>query len=132
VVVAIIQLRKLKIEEEKGSRPTLFGPGLFDPNVEIKFVNVIQRSGAVRVCRVGDERFRPVAQLIRLLRHLKLVIHPEVICWSKIEKNSVLVANNDGRSRIASVYGAAEVVQSLVGVLRAEGRQRAVRGHVQL
>jgi hypothetical protein len=37
VVVAIIQLKKLKIEAEKGFRRTLFEPELVDPNTEINF-----------------------------------------------------------------------------------------------
>jgi len=39
VVVAIIQIKNLKIEAEKGFRRTLFEPELVDPNVEINFVN---------------------------------------------------------------------------------------------
>jgi len=38
VVVAIIQIKNLKIEAEKGFRRTLFEPELVDPNVEINFV----------------------------------------------------------------------------------------------
>ena len=38
VVVAIIQMKNLKIEAEKGFRRTLFEPELVDPNVEINFV----------------------------------------------------------------------------------------------
>ena len=38
MVVAIIQIKNLKIEAEKGFRRTLFEPELVDPNVEINFV----------------------------------------------------------------------------------------------
>ena len=38
MVVAIIQMKNLKIEAEKGFRRTLFEPELVDPNVEINFV----------------------------------------------------------------------------------------------
>jgi hypothetical protein len=38
VVVAIIQIKNLKIEAEKGFRRTLFEPELVDPNMEINFV----------------------------------------------------------------------------------------------
>jgi hypothetical protein len=38
VVGAIIQMKNLKIEAEKGFRRTLFEPELVDPNVEINFV----------------------------------------------------------------------------------------------
>jgi len=38
VLVAIIQIKNLKIEAEKGFRRTLFEPELVDPNVEINFV----------------------------------------------------------------------------------------------
>jgi len=38
VVVAIIQMKNLKIEAEKGFRQTLFEPELVDPNMEINFV----------------------------------------------------------------------------------------------
>jgi len=38
VVVAIIQMKNLKIEAEKGFRRTLFEPELVDPNSEINFV----------------------------------------------------------------------------------------------
>jgi hypothetical protein len=39
VTVAIIQIKNLKIEAEKGFRGTLFDPELVDPNLEINFVN---------------------------------------------------------------------------------------------
>ena len=39
MTVAIIQIKNLKIEAEKGFRRTLFEPELVDPNVEINFVN---------------------------------------------------------------------------------------------
>ena len=39
VVVAIIQMKNLKIEAEKGFRRTLFEPELVDPNMEINFDN---------------------------------------------------------------------------------------------
>lgn len=39
VIVAIIQIKNLKIVAEKGFRRTLFGPELVDPNLEINFVN---------------------------------------------------------------------------------------------
>jgi len=39
VIVAIIQIKNLKIEAEKGFRRTLFDPELVDPNLEINFVN---------------------------------------------------------------------------------------------
>jgi hypothetical protein len=35
--VAIIQMKHLRIEVEKGFRWTMFGPELVDPNVEINF-----------------------------------------------------------------------------------------------
>ena len=38
MVVAIIQIKNLKIEAEKGFRRTLFEPELVDPNMEINFV----------------------------------------------------------------------------------------------
>jgi len=38
VVVANIQLKKLKVQAEKGFRRTLFEPELVDPNSEINFV----------------------------------------------------------------------------------------------
>jgi hypothetical protein len=38
VVVAIIQMKNLKVEAEKGFRRTLFEPELVDPNMEINFV----------------------------------------------------------------------------------------------
>lgn len=38
MVVAIIQMKNLKIEAEKGFRRTLFEPELVDPNMEINFV----------------------------------------------------------------------------------------------
>jgi len=38
VIVAIIQMKNLKIEAEKGFRRTLFEPELVDPNMEINFV----------------------------------------------------------------------------------------------
>jgi hypothetical protein len=38
VIVAIIQIKNLKIVAEKGFRRTLFGPELVDPNSEINFV----------------------------------------------------------------------------------------------
>jgi len=38
VVVAIIKIKNLKIEAEKGFRRTLFEPELVDPNSEINFV----------------------------------------------------------------------------------------------
>jgi hypothetical protein len=37
VTVAIIQMKNLRIEVEKGFRWTMFGPELVDPNVEINF-----------------------------------------------------------------------------------------------
>jgi len=37
--VAIIQMKNLRIEVEKGFRWTMFGPELVDPNVEINFDN---------------------------------------------------------------------------------------------
>jgi hypothetical protein len=46
VVVAIIQMKNLKIEAEKGFRRTLFEPELVDPNVEINFVKDAEGSGA--------------------------------------------------------------------------------------
>jgi len=39
VTVAIIQIRNLKVEAEKGFRRMMFKPELVDPNVEINFVN---------------------------------------------------------------------------------------------
>jgi len=39
VTVAIIQMKNLRIEVEKGFRRTLFEPELVDPNVEINFDN---------------------------------------------------------------------------------------------
>jgi len=39
VKVAIIQIKNLKIEAEKGFKRTLFELELVDPNVEINFVN---------------------------------------------------------------------------------------------
>jgi len=39
VTVAIIQMKNLKIEVEKGFRWTMFGPELVGPNVEINFKN---------------------------------------------------------------------------------------------
>jgi len=39
VTVAIIQIKNLKIEAEKGFRRTLFEPELVDPNLEINFEN---------------------------------------------------------------------------------------------
>jgi len=39
VTVAIIQIKNLKVEAEKGFRRTLFDPELVDPNLEINFVN---------------------------------------------------------------------------------------------
>jgi len=39
VTVAIIQIKNLKIEAEKGFRRTLFEPESVDPNEEINFVN---------------------------------------------------------------------------------------------
>jgi len=50
VVVAIIQMKNLKIEAEKGFRRTLFEPELVDPNVEINFVKdsegrIVKKSG---------------------------------------------------------------------------------------
>jgi len=44
VTVAIIQMKNLKIEAEKGFRRTLFEPELVDPNVEINFVKDLERS----------------------------------------------------------------------------------------
>ena len=41
MVVAIIQIKNLKIEAEKGFRRTLFEPELVDPNMEINFVKSI-------------------------------------------------------------------------------------------
>jgi hypothetical protein len=38
VTVAIIQMKNLKIEAEKGFRRTLFEPELVDPNVEVNSV----------------------------------------------------------------------------------------------
>ena len=38
MVVAIIQMKNLKVEAEKGFRRTLFEPELVDPNMEINFV----------------------------------------------------------------------------------------------
>ena len=38
VIVAIIQIKNLKIVAEKGFRRTLFEPELVDPNSEINFV----------------------------------------------------------------------------------------------
>lgn len=43
MVVAIIQIKNLKIEVEKGFRRTLFEPELVDPNKEINFVNDLKR-----------------------------------------------------------------------------------------
>jgi hypothetical protein len=37
VTVAIIQMKNLRIEVEKGFRWTMFGPELVDPNVDINF-----------------------------------------------------------------------------------------------
>jgi len=37
--VAIIQIKNLRIEVEKGFRWTMFEPELVDPNVKINFVN---------------------------------------------------------------------------------------------
>ncbi len=45
MVVAIIQMKNLKIEAEKGFRRTLFEPELVDPNVEINFVKDSEGSG---------------------------------------------------------------------------------------
>jgi hypothetical protein len=42
VVVAIIKMKILKIEAEKGFRRTLFEPELVDPNVEINFVKDLE------------------------------------------------------------------------------------------
>jgi len=39
VIVAIIQIKNLKIVAEKGFRRTLFEPELVDPNSEINFEN---------------------------------------------------------------------------------------------
>ena len=39
MIVAIIQIKNLKIEAEKGFRRTLFEPELVDPNEKINFVN---------------------------------------------------------------------------------------------
>lgn len=39
VIVAIIQIKNLKIVAEKGFRRTLFEPELVDPNSEINFDN---------------------------------------------------------------------------------------------
>jgi len=39
--VAIIQMKNLRIEVEKGFRWTMFGPELVDPNAEINFDNIL-------------------------------------------------------------------------------------------
>jgi len=44
VIVAIIQIKNLKIVAEKGFRRTLFEPELVDPNLEINFAKRIHRS----------------------------------------------------------------------------------------
>jgi len=44
VVVAIFQIKNLKIEAEKGFRRTLFEPELVDPNMEINFVKNLMGS----------------------------------------------------------------------------------------
>jgi hypothetical protein len=42
VVVALIQIKNLKIEAEKGFRRMLFKPELVDPNMEINFVKGLE------------------------------------------------------------------------------------------
>jgi len=39
--VAIIQMKNLRIEVEKGFRWTMFGPELVDPNAEINFDDIL-------------------------------------------------------------------------------------------
>jgi len=39
--VAIIQMKNLRIEVEKGFRWTMFGPELVDPNSEINFDDIL-------------------------------------------------------------------------------------------
>jgi len=51
VIVAIIQMKNLKIEAEKGFRRTLFEPELVDPNMEINFVKDTEGlSGSISTC----------------------------------------------------------------------------------
>ena len=50
MVVAIIQMKNLKIEAEKGFRRTLFEPELVDPNMEINFVKGLEASHRAGRC----------------------------------------------------------------------------------
>lgn len=50
VVVAIIQMKNLKIEAEKGFRRTLFEPELVDPNMEINFVKSTKAFMHLQLC----------------------------------------------------------------------------------
>jgi len=54
VKVAIIQIKNLKVEAEKGFRRTLFGPELVDPKMEINFVKDSGGSSA-RGCKITFE-----------------------------------------------------------------------------
>jgi len=53
VVVANIQIKKLKVQAEKGFRRTLFEPELVDPNMEINFVKRFQRHRHWCACNFG-------------------------------------------------------------------------------
>jgi hypothetical protein len=67
VVVAIIQMKNLKIEAEKGFRRTLFEPELVDPNMEINFVK--DTEGPLR------GQYRPVSKSHRKGNSLNYTIH---------------------------------------------------------
>jgi len=56
VVVAIIQIKNLKIEAEKGFRRTLFEPELVGPNVEINFGNSSMGSNTMIIIELCSQK----------------------------------------------------------------------------
>jgi len=65
VTVAIIQIKNLKVEAEKGFRRTLFDPELVDPNLEINFVNRF-KGEVSRLCNSNFESIQKKGKYFKL------------------------------------------------------------------